>query len=210
MFLGLFLTAAYIRRVRSREVIVSRDEVTALARFVSTPALRDLVCICVLHLIYIYGTQNRAIIFSIVIGYADYRFNIKTDRANNAAASSRRTGNYFAIEAGESRIFPLGNKRFKSWGVILRDYYARIFLHLSTIDLDLMILSEKSGNNCKSYDMDSAFQQNVVEPMQVDAPTEDNDNAEEEPYIVENPTLVRAHKIHLSFRKFSYICQPLI
>ena len=27
--------------------------------------------------------------------------------------------------------------------------------------------------------------------MQVDAPTEDNDNAEEEPYIVENPTLVR-------------------
>jgi len=33
-------------------------------------------------------------------------------------------------------------------------------------------------------------QQNVVEPMQVDAPTEDNDNAEEEPYIVENPTLV--------------------
>ncbi|XP_077272434.1 COP9 signalosome subunit 1b [Temnothorax americanus] len=32
-------------------------------------------------------------------------------------------------------------------------------------------------------------QQNVVEPMQVDAPTEDNDNAEEEPYIVENPTL---------------------
>ncbi|XP_076171677.1 COP9 signalosome subunit 1b isoform X2 [Ptiloglossa arizonensis] len=31
--------------------------------------------------------------------------------------------------------------------------------------------------------------QNVVEPMQVDAPTEDNDNAEEVPYIVENPTL---------------------
>lgn len=28
--------------------------------------------------------------------------------------------------------------------------------------------------------------------MQVDAPTEDNDNAEEEPYIVENPTLVSA------------------
>lgn len=26
--------------------------------------------------------------------------------------------------------------------------------------------------------------------MQVDAPTEDNDNAEEEPYTVENPTLV--------------------
>lgn len=36
-------------------------------------------------------------------------------------------------------------------------------------------------------------QQNVVEPMQVDAPTEDNDNAEEEPYIVENPTLVCMH-----------------
>ncbi|XP_076302856.1 COP9 signalosome complex subunit 1-like [Lasioglossum baleicum] len=32
-------------------------------------------------------------------------------------------------------------------------------------------------------------QQNVVEPMQVDVPTEDNDNAEEESYIVENPTL---------------------
>ncbi|XP_046472824.1 COP9 signalosome complex subunit 1 isoform X1 [Neodiprion pinetum] len=33
------------------------------------------------------------------------------------------------------------------------------------------------------------FQQNAMEPMQVDAPTEDNDNTEEEPYIVENPTL---------------------
>lgn len=33
-------------------------------------------------------------------------------------------------------------------------------------------------------------QQNAVEPMQVDAPNEDNDNTEEEPYIVENPTLV--------------------
>ncbi|XP_015111870.1 COP9 signalosome complex subunit 1 [Diachasma alloeum] len=32
-------------------------------------------------------------------------------------------------------------------------------------------------------------QQNAVEPMQVDAPPEDNDNTEEEPYIVENPTL---------------------
>ncbi|XP_017795862.1 PREDICTED: COP9 signalosome complex subunit 1 [Habropoda laboriosa] len=32
-------------------------------------------------------------------------------------------------------------------------------------------------------------QQNVVEPMQVDASAEDNDNSEEEPYIVENPTL---------------------
>jgi COP9 signalosome complex subunit 1 len=29
-----------------------------------------------------------------------------------------------------------------------------------------------------------------VEPMQVDAPPEDNDNNEEEPYIVENPSLV--------------------
>lgn len=28
--------------------------------------------------------------------------------------------------------------------------------------------------------------------MQVDAPTEDNDNTEEEPYIVENPSLVRS------------------
>ncbi|XP_012259039.1 COP9 signalosome complex subunit 1 isoform X1 [Athalia rosae] len=33
------------------------------------------------------------------------------------------------------------------------------------------------------------FQQNAMEPMQVDAPTEDNDNTEEEPYIVENPSL---------------------
>ncbi|XP_035718504.1 COP9 signalosome complex subunit 1-like [Vespa mandarinia] len=33
------------------------------------------------------------------------------------------------------------------------------------------------------------IQPNVVEPMQVDVPAEDNDNAEEEPYIVENPTL---------------------
>ncbi|XP_022908373.1 COP9 signalosome complex subunit 1 [Onthophagus taurus] len=31
--------------------------------------------------------------------------------------------------------------------------------------------------------------QNAVEPMQVDAPPEDNDNNEEETYIVENPTL---------------------
>ncbi|KAL0271003.1 UNVERIFIED_CONTAM: hypothetical protein PYX00_008249 [Menopon gallinae] len=30
---------------------------------------------------------------------------------------------------------------------------------------------------------------NAVEPMQVDAPPEDNDNTEEEPHIVENPTL---------------------
>ncbi|XP_078048815.1 COP9 signalosome subunit 1b [Augochlora pura] len=44
----------------------------------------------------------------------------------------------------------------------------------------------------KNVDMPFQFhdvQQNVVEPMQVDAPTEDNDNAEQEPYIVENPTL---------------------
>ncbi|XP_043497302.1 COP9 signalosome complex subunit 1 isoform X1 [Polistes fuscatus] len=33
------------------------------------------------------------------------------------------------------------------------------------------------------------IQQNMVEPMQVDVPAEDNDNAEEEPFIVENPTL---------------------
>ncbi|KAK0085824.1 hypothetical protein PV325_004351 [Microctonus aethiopoides] len=37
--------------------------------------------------------------------------------------------------------------------------------------------------------MFSFVQQNAVEPMQVDAPPEDNDNTEEEPYIVENPTL---------------------
>lgn len=37
------------------------------------------------------------------------------------------------------------------------------------------------------------IQPNVVEPMQVDVPAEDNDNAEEEPYIVENPTLVRTN-----------------
>ncbi|XP_011503070.1 PREDICTED: COP9 signalosome complex subunit 1 [Ceratosolen solmsi marchali] len=37
--------------------------------------------------------------------------------------------------------------------------------------------------------MFSFAQQNAVEPMQVDAPAEDNDNTEEEPYIVENPTL---------------------
>jgi COP9 signalosome complex subunit 1 len=34
------------------------------------------------------------------------------------------------------------------------------------------------------------FLQNAVEPMQVDAPPEDNDNNEEEPYVVENPSLV--------------------
>jgi hypothetical protein len=34
------------------------------------------------------------------------------------------------------------------------------------------------------------FLQSAVEPMQVDAPPEDNDNNEEEPYIVENPSLV--------------------
>ncbi|OXU28202.1 hypothetical protein TSAR_008335 [Trichomalopsis sarcophagae] len=37
--------------------------------------------------------------------------------------------------------------------------------------------------------MFSFAQQNAVEPMQVDAPAEDNDNSEEEQYIVENPTL---------------------
>ncbi|XP_014248261.1 COP9 signalosome complex subunit 1 isoform X2 [Cimex lectularius] len=30
---------------------------------------------------------------------------------------------------------------------------------------------------------------NAIEPMQVDAPPEDNDNTEEDPYLVENPTL---------------------
>lgn len=38
--------------------------------------------------------------------------------------------------------------------------------------------------------MFSFVQQNPVEPMQVDAPPEDNDNTEDEPYTVENPTLV--------------------
>jgi hypothetical protein len=34
------------------------------------------------------------------------------------------------------------------------------------------------------------FFQSAVEPMQVDAPPEDNDNNEEEPYVVENSSLV--------------------
>ena len=38
--------------------------------------------------------------------------------------------------------------------------------------------------------MFSFAQQNTIEPMQVDVPAEDNDNTEEEPYVVENPTLV--------------------
>lgn len=33
------------------------------------------------------------------------------------------------------------------------------------------------------------YLQNTVEPMQVDAPPEDNDNNEEENYIVENPSM---------------------
>ncbi|KAF6202495.1 hypothetical protein GE061_002891 [Apolygus lucorum] len=33
------------------------------------------------------------------------------------------------------------------------------------------------------------YQINSVEPMQVDAPPEDNDNTDEDPYMVENPTL---------------------
>ncbi|XP_071445855.1 COP9 signalosome complex subunit 1 [Hetaerina americana] len=37
--------------------------------------------------------------------------------------------------------------------------------------------------------MQSVLYQSPVEPMQVDAPPEENDNAEEEPYLVENPTL---------------------
>ncbi|XP_051163103.1 COP9 signalosome complex subunit 1 isoform X1 [Leptopilina boulardi] len=36
---------------------------------------------------------------------------------------------------------------------------------------------------------DKLMKEQYVEPMQVDAPVEDNDNAEEESYIVENPTL---------------------
>ncbi|XP_026480669.1 COP9 signalosome complex subunit 1-like isoform X2 [Ctenocephalides felis] len=35
----------------------------------------------------------------------------------------------------------------------------------------------------------NALYQNAVEPMQIDAPPEDNENNEEETYIVENPTL---------------------
>lgn len=50
--------------------------------------------------------------------------------------------------------------------------------------------------------MFSFVQQNAVEPMQVDAPPEDNDNTEEEPYIVENPTLVNRTMYHNN----SYIC----
>lgn len=37
--------------------------------------------------------------------------------------------------------------------------------------------------------LQAAMYQSPVEPMQVDAPPEDNDNNEEEPYIVENPSL---------------------
>ncbi|KAK7794213.1 hypothetical protein R5R35_012537 [Gryllus longicercus] len=37
--------------------------------------------------------------------------------------------------------------------------------------------------------MQAVIYQSAVEPMQVDAPPEDNDNNEEEPYIVENPSL---------------------
>ena len=32
---------------------------------------------------------------------------------------------------------------------------------------------------------------NPVEPMQVDLPPEENENTEEETFVVENPTLVR-------------------
>jgi len=39
-----------------------------------------------------------------------------------------------------------------------------------------------------------------VEPMQVDVPAEDNDNAEEEPYVVENPTLVCTQKSRINFK----------
>ncbi|KAF7992614.1 hypothetical protein HCN44_004958 [Aphidius gifuensis] len=37
--------------------------------------------------------------------------------------------------------------------------------------------------------MFSFVQQNAIEPMQVDIPNEDNDNNDEEPYVVENPTM---------------------
>lgn len=47
--------------------------------------------------------------------------------------------------------------------------------------------------------MFSFAQQHAIEPMQVDAPAEDNDNTEEEPYIVENPTLVRLILFSLNF-----------
>jgi len=36
----------------------------------------------------------------------------------------------------------------------------------------------------------SDYSGNAVEPMQVDLPSEENDNAEEEAFTVENPTLV--------------------
>ena len=48
--------------------------------------------------------------------------------------------------------------------------------------------------------MFSFVQHNAVEPMQVDAPPEDNDNTEEEPYVVENPTLVRNPHLKFSVR----------
>lgn len=40
----------------------------------------------------------------------------------------------------------------------------------------------------------SIFVKNAVEPMQVDV-SEENENAEEEPYIVENPTMVSCLKL---------------
>ncbi|GLV42287.1 COP9 signalosome subunit 1b [Carabus blaptoides fortunei] len=39
------------------------------------------------------------------------------------------------------------------------------------------------------FPMQAVLFQNAVEPMQVDAPPEDNDNNEEETYVVENPSL---------------------
>lgn len=56
---------------------------------------------------------------------------------------------------------------------------------------------QSKETNLQSETMFSFAQQNAVEPMQVDAPAEDNDNTEEEPYIVENPTLVS--KFHIGF-----------
>jgi len=46
---------------------------------------------------------------------------------------------------------------------------------------------------------------NAVEPMQVDLPPEENDNAEEEAFIVENPSLVRKLTLKTNFVGFRQI-----
>lgn len=43
--------------------------------------------------------------------------------------------------------------------------------------------------------MFSFVQQNAIEPMQIDIPNEDNDNNDDEPYAVDNPTMVIVKKI---------------